>query len=1309
MPNKIKSYFLQVGHALRLRGPLAEDVRARTLHGLVVGLLLYIWIVHLPIMVPLFVARKAGSTLANLFLTLIYGITLALLRRGALRRASGFFLVGTWLAATVLVVLGGGVHSTALVHYVNLPILAAWLLGASAAGVTTAVCLGSSLVLAVLEQSGYHLPHYFFGTPFGNWSSVAMATLAAVVPVLFVLNALNEALEKRKGTEEELRRANEKLEQRVRERTAQLDDANRAMQVHLADQKRLEASLELAARFPGENPNPVMRLGQGHLVDFANPPAQELLRTLGCSVAGEAPAEIAEPAMAALRAAAPRQVERTYTGRTYLFSLAPTPQWDYVNLYAIDITDRKQAEEALRASEARFRVLAEAMPEIVWTADTTGALEYVNPQALKYAGVGLEDVQHWKWTAIIHPDDLAAMEGGWRQALASGESDQTEHRLRRADGEFRWHLTRAVPLRNQKGEIIHWIGTTTDIHAQKLAEQELERRVAERTTELARSTALLETVTSNAPIILFATDAQGVFTVHTGKGVAASGRKAGELVGVDYRDALSGRSQAVDNIRRALRGECFTAIVEGPAGGAFETHYTPLRDREGNVVGTIGVSVDITERTRAEREQHRLNRALRALSATDQAMVRAQEESELLQETCRILVEEGGYRFAWVGLAEQDEAKTVRPVCHAGTEEGYLETARVTWADTARGRGPTGTAIRAGRPVVCQNMPEDPRVAPWREEASRRGYVSSCALPLVVGGKTIGALTVYSARPEAFDTAEAELLTQLGADLAFGMEALRTRLERQQSMEALKAERRRLFAVLETLPPMICLLTPDYHVPFANRTFREKFGESHDRRCYEYCFGRPAPCEFCQTYNVLKTGQPCHWEVAGPDGSVIDVHDFPFTDADGSPMILEMDIDITEAKRAKEGLEKASAYNRSLLEASLDPLVTISPDGKITDVNKATEKVTGDSRQELIGADFSDYFTRPEKARLGYQRVFKEGWVQDYGLEVRHRDGSTTPVLYNASVYRDQRGEVAGVFAAARDITTRKRAEEEVRRLNEELEQRVQLRTAQLEASNRELEAFTYSVSHDLRAPLRAMDGFSRILLEEYRPHLPAEAQKYLDFVRSSAGHMGKLIDGLLALSRLGRQELKKKPVEVSEIVRQSMHDLRADWEGGPVEFLVGALPACEADPLLLRQVFVNLLSNALKFSHKQEKVRIEVGALKASKLTQPLVAGEPQARVPVLPALPPSLYPDSWVYYVRDNGIGFDMRHADKLFGVFQRLHREVDFEGTGLGLATVQRIIHKHGGEAWAEAEVDKGATFYFTLGPSALEANNSHSAAA
>ena len=866
--------------------------------------------------------------------------------------------------------------------------------------------------------------------------------------------------------------------------------------------------------------------------------------------------------------------------------------------------------------------------------------------------------------------------------------------MRRADGEFRWHLTRAVPLRNDQGAVIQWIGTATDIHDRTMAEQELERRVAERTAELRESQALMKSIVDSTSDLIWSVDPQhfGLLTFNSGLRDNLLQRGIHLRTGMRPEDVfadkdLAERWRAI--YQRALAEGPYTTDYESPTAGSMVVTVNLLK-REGKVFGVSVFGKDITQRVRAEKELRRLNRALRVLSSSNQALVRAQAESQLPQEICRILVDEGGYRIAWIGFAEHDAEKTLRPVACAGVEEGYLASAKLSWADTERGRGPGGVAIRTGQPSVCNNVMEDPLFAPWREDAVRRGYASTCALPMTLEDQTTAVLAVYSPVPDAFDAAEVKLLAELALDITYGLHVLHTRAERQRAEEAFKAERQRFFAVLETLPPMICLLTPDYHVAFANRAFREKFGESQGRRCYDYCFGQPSPCEFCETYNVLKTGQPHHWEVSTPEGSVIDVYDFPFTDADGSPMILEMDIDITEAKRAKEGLEKANAYNRNLLEVSLDPLVTISPNGKITDVNSAAEKVTGRLRDELIGADFSDYFTDPEKARLGYQQVFKEGMVQDYELEVRHRDGSTTPVLYNASVYRDQGGEVVGVFAAARDITSRKRAEEEVRRLNEELEQRVRLRTAQLEASNKELESFSYSVSHDLRAPLRAMDGFSRILLEEYRPQLPAEARRYLDFVRDSASHMGNLIDGLLALSRLGRQELKRRPVEVAEIVRQSMADLRVDLEGSGVELVVGALPSCDADPLLLRQVFVNLLSNALKFSRQQEKARIEIGALKAGEAAR--------ARAPELQLLDPQ----TWVYFVRDNGVGFDMRYADKLFGVFQRLHRQEEFKGTGIGLATVQQIIHKHGGQVWAEAEVGKGATFYFTVGETSGESH-------
>jgi PAS domain S-box-containing protein len=380
--------------------------------------------------------------------------------------------------------------------------------------------------------------------------------------------------------------------------------------------------------------------------------------------------------------------------------------------------------------------------------------------------------------------------------------------------------------------------------------------------------------------------------------------------------------------------------------------------------------------------------------------------------------------------------------------------------------------------------------------------------------------------------------------------------------------------------------------------------------------------------------------------------------------------DVTERKRVEEKLKTASLYARSLLEASLDPLVTISRQGKITDVNLATETVTGVSRERLIGSDFSEYFTEPDKARQGYEQVFAAVSVRDYALAIRHTSGSVTDVLYNATLFKSADGAIEGVFAAARDVTERKRAEEEVRRLNAELEQRVIQRTAQLEAANKELEAFTYSVSHDLRAPLRHISGFAKMLTEEFGTTLPPEAQHPLQRIQEGTRRMGLLVDDLLNLGRIGRHEVRLQVTGLNTVVNEVLAELKAECEGRQVQWKIDNLPFVDCDPALMKQVFQNLLSNALKFTRPRNPAIIEAGQ-KDQDGTQ--------------------------VVFVRDNGVGFNIKYADKLFGVFQRLHRPEDFEGTGVGLATVQRIIQKHGGRIWAEAELDKGATFYFTLGAS------------
>lgn len=249
------------------------------------------------------------------------------------------------------------------------------------------------------------------------------------------------------------------------------------------------------------------------------------------------------------------------------------------------------------------------------------------------------------------------------------------------------------------------------------------------------------------------------------------------------------------------------------------------------------------------------------------------------------------------------------------------------------------------------------------------------------------------------------------------------------------------------------------------------------------------------------------------------------------------------------------------------------------------------------------------------------------------------------------------------ELTERKRAEAEIKKLNQDL----QHRAVELEAANKELEAFSYSVSHDLRAPLRAINGFSRILSNEYGQQVPTDARRYLQMVQDNAQQMGCLVDDLLAFSRLSRSSLKKQLIAPIDLVRQVFIDLDGQQENRDIEISIGELPVCQADPALLKQVWINLIANAFKYTRQQELACIEVGCKQINSKS---------------------------VYFVKDNGVGFDMQYADKLFGVFQRLHRAEDYEGTGVGLAIVQRIIHRHGGCVWAEAEVNQGATFYFSL---------------
>jgi PAS domain S-box-containing protein len=390
---------------------------------------------------------------------------------------------------------------------------------------------------------------------------------------------------------------------------------------------------------------------------------------------------------------------------------------------------------------------------------------------------------------------------------------------------------------------------------------------------------------------------------------------------------------------------------------------------------------------------------------------------------------------------------------------------------------------------------------------------------------------------------------------------------------------------------------------------------------------------------------------------------------------LELSQQAEDLAISQEAMKNQALMLQSVLDSISEGLVAADKRGKFLIWNRAAEKIIGYGAEDVpvenwgehYGAFLQDGVTICPTEQNPLARAIR-GETSTLELLIRNAnvpDGVRIEVT--GEPLRDKDGIVSGGVVAFRDITQSRANELEVRRLNEELEQRVTQRTAQLEAVNAELEAFTYSVSHDLRAPLRHISGFSRLLVEDFGPQLEPEAKRYLDRITEGSRKMGVLVDELLNLARIGRHSLSVISTHLNDLVLEIISILAPETEGRIVEWNIADLGSVNCDPVLIGQVFQNLIANSLKFTRGRSTAVIEIGRLKESEKP---------------------------TFFVRDNGVGFDMKYADKLFGVFQRLHRIEDFEGTGIGLATVKRIVQKHAGSTWAEAELGKGAAFYFTV---------------
>ncbi|MGE5466810.1 MAG: sensor histidine kinase [Ignavibacteria bacterium] len=406
----------------------------------------------------------------------------------------------------------------------------------------------------------------------------------------------------------------------------------------------------------------------------------------------------------------------------------------------------------------------------------------------------------------------------------------------------------------------------------------------------------------------------------------------------------------------------------------------------------------------------------------------------------------------------------------------------------------------------------------------------------------------------------------------------------------------------------------------------------------------------------------------------------PVEIAELADSLNEASAKLKEAERElldeRERLARSEALYRSLVNAMAEGVVLQGKDGSLTAANPAAERILGRTLAQMLGKTSDDPGWGPVHEdgqpfpgdRHPPMIALRTGQPQhDAVMGVHRPDGGLRWLSVNSQPLRGPTDdEPYAVVTTFHDITERRKAEEDIRQLNQDLERRVADRTSQLESANKELEAFSYSVSHDLRAPLRHIEGFIHILREDIEAKLGDEDRRYMDVIARAAKQMETLIDDLLAFSRIGRSEMRKGPVDLGAMVAELIQEFDPELQGRNVTWHIAGLPVVNGDPALLRVVMSNLILNALKFTRQRDPAEIEIGCQ----------TGEED------------------VIFVRDNGAGFDMQYVDKLFGVFQRLHRAEDFEGTGIGLANVRRVVSRHGGRTWAEGKIGGGATFYFSL---------------